>query len=53
MTTAAETPTQVFTLNINGVDHDFAEDLDLLVVLRERLGIKSAKDCLLYTSRCV
>ncbi len=44
MTTAAETPTQVFTLNINGVDHDFAEDLDLLVVLRERLGIKSAKD---------
>ena len=34
----------IFTLNINGVDHDFDEDLDLLVVLRERLGIKSAKD---------
>lgn len=33
-----------FTLNINGEDHTFDEDLDLLVVLRERLGIKSAKD---------
>ncbi len=41
-TITAEKP--VFTLNVNGVDHDFGEDLDLLVVLRERLGIKSAKD---------
>lgn len=43
MSAEAPAPT-VFTLNINGVDHDFDEDLDLLVVLRERLGIKSAKD---------
>jgi len=47
ISTAAGAPAPekpVFTLNVNGADHDFDEDLDLLVVLRERLGIKSAKD---------
>jgi len=44
-TAGAPAPVEpTFTLNVNGTDHDFAEDLDLLVVLRERLGIKSAKD---------
>ena len=40
----ATTAAPQFTLNVNGVDHGFDEDLDLLVVLREKLNIKSAKD---------
>lgn len=42
--TAATAAAPQFTLNVNGTDHGFDEDLDLLEVLRDKLRIKSAKD---------
>jgi len=44
MSTEATTTAPQFVLNVNGQEHGFDEDLDLLVVLRDKLGIKSAKD---------
>lgn len=40
---AAEGPT-LYTLDINGEAYQFAEDLDLLMILRDKLHLKSVKD---------